>query len=135
MSQCNFLSDVTCPIFNFTEVSTSKVREIIVNLRNSDAKDVYDLSVPMIKYVKDVIISPLTKLINMCIRSSTFPDCLKLAKVIPLFKKGNSNDANNYRPISLLPIFAKILEKILHEQLEFHLESNNLISSRQSGFR
>jgi hypothetical protein len=65
----------------------------------------------IIKAVKDTIISPLTKLIN-CIKKSCFPDCLKYTGVIPVHKKGNLNDIQSYRPISLTPVFSKIFEKV-----------------------
>jgi hypothetical protein len=60
---------------------------------------------------------------------------MKIAKVVPVFKSGNVNDINNYRPISLLCTFSKILEKIVANRLIKYLDLNNLISPNQFGFR
>jgi hypothetical protein len=121
--------------FQFREVSCVIVRDLIDGLKNSNCNDIYDLNVNLIKTIKNVIISPLTKLVNLCIRENTFPECLKRAKVIPIYKKGDKNNPSNFRPIALLPIFSKLLEKVLSMQLSEYLESNNLISKYQFGFR
>ena len=81
------------------------------------------------------MISPLTKLINSCIRSGRFPFCLKLAKITPLHKKGATDDPQNYRPISILPVFSKVVEKVLCSQLLHYFERNSLFSNNQFGFR
>ena len=74
---------------------------------------------------------------DQSIRSGIFPQEWKCAKVIPLFKEGNHSDLNNinYRPISIVPIVAKVLERIIYDQVYGYLTENNLISSQQSGFR
>ena len=64
-----------------------------------------------------------------------FPDKLKIAKVLPLFKKGNEHIFHNYRPISLLPSMSKVIEKIVYKQLYTYFVSNNLIYDHQYGFR
>ena len=74
-------------------------------------------------------------LINQSLFSSKFPTDWKLAKVIPIFKSGSANDTNNYRPISVLPVLSKILERFVHSQFSNFLESNSLITKEQSGFR
>jgi retron-type reverse transcriptase len=81
------------------------------------------------------MVTPITKLFNECIESCIFPDCLKIALIIPVFKKGNTTDPGNYRPISLLPIISKIWEKIMAEQICEFLGENGLFSSHQFGFR
>ena len=60
---------------------------------------------------------------------------MKIAKVIPLFKNGNKSDSSNYRPISLLSQFSKILEKLFNERLQQFLNTNNILSNSQYGFR
>lgn len=99
--------------FEFKEVSYNEVRDIISDLKNSRSKDPYDINVQILKTLKNIIVYPLTNLINQCIRDKTFPSVLKLAKVIPVYKKGCKDDASNYRPISLTPILGKIFEKVL----------------------
>src|SRR3978361_2258585 len=93
------------------------------------------MCVKILKSVIDVILIPLTNLINLSIDNSVFPDCLKLARGIPIFKKGNSNDPANYRPISLLPVFIKVFEKLIYRQLADYFESHNIFHPSQYGFR
>lgn len=121
--------------FKFKEVTFNQVRSIVNNLKNSKSKDPFSITVKIIKTLLNIIIVPLTKLINMCINSHIFPNCLKIAKVIPIFKKGSVEDLNNYRPISLVPILSKILEAALKIQITEYFESNNLFSPCQYGFR
>lgn len=78
---------------------------------------------------------PLTNLVNECFSSGIFPDSLKIASVIPIFKKGDRENIKNYRPISLLPIFSKIIEKAISLQISQYFESNKLFNPFQFGFR
>ena len=68
-------------------------------------------------------------------KSATVPDDFKLARVLPIYKKGNRNYEGNYRPVSILPVASKVLEKIVYNQMHKYLEQNNLIYAFQSGFR
>ena len=77
----------------------------------------------------------MSKLINISFHQGVFPDILKTAKVIPLFKKGDHFYCNNYRPISLLPVFSKIFEKCFYSRLYNFLDKYDLIYKRQFGFR
>ena len=63
------------------------------------------------------------------------PNDWKIARVVPLFKSGNRQEMNNYRPISILPVISKIAEKVVYHQLSSYLDANNLLSPCQSGFR
>ena len=74
------------------------------------------------------------RIANIAFVTGIFPDLCKLAKVIPIFKKGDPLDCTNYRPISLLPIFGKILEKLVYSRMYEFLEINKLIYDRQFGF-
>ena len=69
------------------------------------------------------------------ITTGIFPDSLKIAKIIPIYKKGEPTDLSNYRPISLLPTISKIFERIIHIQLQEYLNRNNLLAEQQYGFR
>ena len=75
------------------------------------------------------------KIINKSFELGIFPKALKLAKVIPIFKAGSRLDVNNYRPISLLPTFSKIIEKIMHKRLSSFLETNHVLYESQFGFQ
>ena len=69
----------------------------------------------------------LSKIINLSFATGIFPDLCKIGKVIPLFKKGNELLCENYRPITLLPIFSKIFEKVVYTRMYSFLTENNLI--------
>lgn len=94
-----------------------------------------DISVAIIKENAHLVAPPLLKLFNQSINQGVFPDRLKIANVIPLYKKGNKNDMGNYRPISLLHIFSKIFEKIMKNHLVTHISTHNIISKSQFGFQ
>ena len=74
-------------------------------------------------------------IINKIFNTGIFPDELKIAKVIPIFKKGDKSDINNYRPISILPVISKIIERALHYQLYAYVNQHNLLYNHQYGFR
>ena len=81
------------------------------------------------------IVDHLVFFFNLCLSTGTFPDKLKIATIKPIYKAGDRNVFNNYRPISLLPVFSKILEKILHTHVINYLDENNLLNPLQFGFR
>ena len=83
----------------------------------------------------DSVILPLQIIFTNILSTSIYPDMWKLANVTPIFKKGDKQLIKNYRPISLLPIFGKILENIIFNNLYSYLHTNNLITKNQSGFR
>ena len=121
--------------FKFREVSFSEIRNILDNLKNKNSRDIFGLSIKLIKSIKNLIIVPLTKLLNVCLRQSVFPNILKKALVIPIYKNGDKNDPSNYRPISLLPILSKVLEKVMAVQIVEFFEGTNCFYERQYGFR
>ena len=73
--------------------------------------------------------------INQVLHKGIFPDKLKIAKVVPIFKSCDCALTNKYRPISLLPVLSKVIEKIIYTQLSLYFESNTLFSDSQYGFR
>ena len=77
----------------------------------------------------------LTHIINLSIRCGYFPDEWKISKVLPLYKEDIKSDPNNYRPISILPVVSKIIEKVIFKQLYEYLTHNNLLTVSQHGFR
>ncbi len=89
----------------------------------------------VIKGVAGIISESLSILFNKSLISGIFPDDLKSARVAPIFKSGERSDANNYRPISVLSVIAKVFEKIVFKQFYEYLSDNNLLSQNQSGFR
>ena len=78
---------------------------------------------------------PLLHIFNVSLQNRTFPDESKLARVTPLLENGSDSDLGNYRPISVLPCFSKILEKIMYNRLYKHLSDNNVLYKKQFGFQ
>ena len=89
----------------------------------------------MIPMCGDSIVPPLKRLFDSAIKAGHFPDCWKKGNVIPVHKKESKNLVKNYRPISLLPIFGKIFEKVIFDNLFEYLNINKLLSDKQSGFQ
>ena len=77
---------------------------------------------------------PITQICNLSIKFSHFPKDCKVAKLKPLYKKGTKTDPNNFRPISLLPIVSKIIEKVIHDHTMNYLTENNVFYRYQYGF-
>lgn len=123
------------PHFRPQPVDTNTIILTIKHLRESKSFGSDNISLRFIKDSLFVIAFYLTCIINTSITTGFFPTLWKYAIVTPLYKNGDRNDASNYRPISLLPIFSKILEKIVSTQLIEFLESNKLFSNNQHGFR
>ena len=93
------------------------------------------LKIDVIKFVKNKIIEGLTIIINLSILEGKVPDLLKVAKIIPVYKNDDNCSPSNYRPISLLSIFDKILEKTIYLRLKQFLEKHNILYKYQLGFR
>jgi hypothetical protein len=89
----------------------------------------------MLKASMPYIISPLTYISNESLAQGIFPDTLKYAIIKPIFKNGNKDKASNYRPVSLLRAFSKILERVIYNRLYEHIDNNNILDNNQYGFR
>lgn len=87
------------------------------------------------KHVADFIAPILTHIFNLCFVDAVFPVNMQVARVTVLFKKGDRNNLGNYRPVSILPVFSKIFEKLLHSRLSNFIDKCNLLTSQQFGFR
>ena len=88
-----------------------------------------------LKYLKETLLAPITLIIRQVIHTGIFPEQLKIAKVIPIYKKDDDTIFSNYRPISILPAISKIIEKVIYGQIYHYFSQNNLFSDSQYGFR
>ena len=120
---------------DLVEINEECTRNTIGKLPIGKAAGVDGIPAKALKIGIDVLIRPITALINMIIRSATFPQCLKVSVVTPIHKKGDPEDPNNNRPISVLPILSKVVERIIKQQLMAHIELNKLLVDVQHGFR
>jgi hypothetical protein len=89
----------------------------------------------MLQYVIYEIAVPLAHIFNLSIDTGTFLDAFKSSRVVPVFKQGDARNCDNYRPIALVDLFSKILEKMLAIDLSNHLDRNNLLFKHQYGFQ
>ena len=123
--------------FRCASVSEEGVIKIINNLKPKSSCGCDEISVKLIKFAKKKyeLCKPITPLVNQCLETGIFPDKLEIAKVIPLFKKGDPEQINNYRLISILPAISKIIEKVMFIQLYEYFNTNNLLYKSQYGFR
>ena len=121
--------------FVFSSVSDDEVFRELRNLKRNKSNGLDNLPPGMLKDAATIITKPLAYIINLSLQSGSLPMEWKAAKIIPLFKSGSMVELDNYRPISILPVLSKILERIVYKQLLSHLENNGLLSSFQFGFR
>ena len=122
--------------FNFliAHVSNEEVLEIILKLENK-ATGPQSIPIHLLKLIPDLILVPLCRIISLSFSTGIFPDALKICKTIPIHKGGLTTDIGNYRPISLLSVFDKIIEKLMHKRLYNFLEEHNILFCNQFGFR
>ena len=121
--------------FSFNPCTEAEVLKLLNAIDPSKSVGLDNLGGKFLKEGAESLAHPICQLINMSIEKSIFPDSCKIAKLIPLFKKGSALEPKNYRPISLLPLLSKLFEKIAHEQTQKYLDENNIIYKYQSGFR
>ena len=134
ISPSKFLKDRIQLNFIIAHTSNEEILDIINALEN---KSTGPSGIPfkLLTFIPDLIIIPLAYIINRSFSTGVFPKLMKIVKVIPIHKGGSTQDVNNYRPISLLSIFDKIIEKIMHKHLYAFLENHNTLFQNQFGFR
>ena len=120
--------------FFLSPVNDSEVKNIIAQLKDrAPGKD--GIMSKGLKCISDHIATPLTRLTNLSFSQGVFPNVLKVALVSPLYKAKDPMPFSNYRPISLLPLFSKILEKLMYNRLLSFLNKCKIINKNQFGFR
>ena len=120
---------------SFKPISVPQVIRIIKKLLNSKATGIHGIPNKTLKETADIIGPSLTDIFNFSVLIKVFPDDLKIGKVASVYKSGDKDDLNNYRPISVLPTVARVFEKILYGQVYDHFTSNKLLDNEQFGFR
>lgn len=120
--------------FFMFEVSHEEVLKTVRSLKDKQSWGYDEIPMKVVKSSIDIILSPLCFIINRSFKEGIFPDQLKIALVKPFYKKGPIGDPNSYRPISILPSFSKIFEKILTNRLMIFFHKFNVISVHQHGF-
>ena len=134
-SPLDFLSDPVPDSISLQKTDKKEVREIIEGLKSSSSCGWDEIPPSVVKQTLESTLLPLTHVINLSLSTGVFPDEMKIAKVIPLFKSGDTTSFSNYRPVSVLPVFSKILERIMYNRLLAFINNNNLLYDYQFGFR
>jgi hypothetical protein len=118
-----------------TPVTSDEIITCFNLLEDKKTPDMTGISTNLLKRIQHSLILPLKHIFTQSLATGIVPHKLKIAKVIPIYKSADASDINNYRPISLLSSFSKILEKIVQVRLTNYLNTHNLISTQQFGFR
>ncbi|XP_065679861.1 uncharacterized protein LOC136094168 [Hydra vulgaris] len=119
----------------FSELKIEELEVAIKSLKINKSPGIDDICSNIVIDVFLEIRKPIFEIFNSSIKTGTVPDKLKTANIIPIFKTGETSLLNNYRPISILPTFSKILERIVYNRLYEYLLQNNLLNKKQFGFQ
>ena len=120
--------------FKFSQISEEDMLKYLINLSPNKASGIDNLSGKFLKDGADVLTLPISQLCNLSISLSAFPQHGQIAKLKPQYKKGSRTEPENFRPISLLPLLSKLIEKTIHDQVQNYCNENNIFFSFQSGF-
>ena len=119
---------------NTIEITDDKILNIISIMKNS-ASGFDELPAFIMKQCSKLYAKPLCHVLSLSIRQGVFPNELKLAKVLPIYKSDDKRQLKNYRPFSVLPFFSKIFEKVVADSVIDFLEDHDILYSKQFGFR
>lgn len=132
---CNSTINPSCHIFKFKQVQIHEVLLALKLVKASKATGLDKIPAKIIRDGAEGLCMPLCSLINRSLDESLFPAAEKFAKIFPVYKSGERSSFDNYRPISVLNILSKVIERIVYFQLVDYLEANALLSPAQFGFR
>ena len=121
--------------FTLRQVSEQKVKKVMDKMNKKKSSGLDGISQECVLMGAEILVIPLTRIINASKETGEFPTEWKKAVVTPLLKKGDAKDKNNYRPVSCLAAASKILEKIVCDQITKFMEQNKLLPESQHGFR
>ena len=129
------ISGINSKILNFKTVDIQYILRALKELKNGKANGPDRIPVGLVKDASAFIALPLTLVYNASLVTGVFPDIWKVARVTPIFKSGERDGMNNYRPMSVLSIFARIMEKIVHDQLIDYFKEKQILKKNQHAFR
>ena len=135
MNPVSYLNTLDNNVLHFQDIDESIVEQIIDNFPSKNSCGYDGISLRLLKFCKLTIIKPLMLIIRQVLNTGIFPEKLKIAKVIPIFKKWDEELFSNYRPISILPAISKIIEKVIYQQMYSFFQQNELFYDSQYGFR
>ena len=131
----SYMGHIAVPdVMTFHPVTNDNVLQIVSSLKDSSA-GIDNITSKLIKSILPSILAHVTYLINLCLTTNVFPSIFKTALITPVFKAGSRLQFANYRPISVLSVFSKILEKVMYQQLTTFILDNHILYEYQFGFR
>ena len=130
-----YMPNPLCNSFALFPVTPHEIIDEINNLDPSKSVGPFSVPIKLLKIIKHFLAGPLALLYNCSFATGVVPDKFKIARVVPIHKKGARVVTSNYRPISLLSIFNKLLEKLMYKRLVTFLENNSVFFNGQFGFR
>ena len=134
-SPLDYLKHFNEKSFLLSAATPNEIEDLINSFQEGKAVGPYSIPIKLLKMISYQISVPFCIIVNESFVSGVFPDRLKLAKVITIYKKDSKDNPTNYRPISLLSIFSKLIEKLMCKRLYSFLDSCNILHSLQFGFR
>ena len=130
-----FLNKQITSNFSFSTVDADLISKVLNSFKPKTSKGTDGISMKLLKSISHIMLEPLKILVNQSLMTSKFPSNLKLAKILPLIKKPNNFNIDNFRPISLLPSISKIIEKCVFLQIYEYFERHELLYASQYGYR
>ena len=107
----------TAPSFEFQPISSDLIKNEIKKLKCNNSSGYDKISVQFVKDAAEILCNPLAAIFNSSFKMGIFPDIWKIARITSIFKSGSKSDMGNYRPISVLSVFSRLLEKLGHDQV------------------
>ena len=121
--------------FHFDNVEPDYVMDLLNSMHENKATGTDEIPVKLLKISAEEIVLPLMYLVNLYLTTGTFPSQWKKARICPIFKEGDSTEPCNYRPISILPVLSKVIERAVFDQMYPFLDGKAMIHDNQLGFR
>ncbi len=133
----DFLNNIRSPVDSlfFTPTDSDEIIKLCLALKSNASSGHDEIKPEVVKFVRTLIAHPLTHIFNLSLSSGVVPSQLKIARVVPIFKSGDRHSCSNYRPISVLPVFSKILKRLIHKRLHGFITKLDLLHNAQFGFR
>ena len=131
---CSYLKGFVNESLFMNPTSEDEVMKILSGLTNSSAGH-DEIDIKAIKGVASNILKPLVHICNLSLAMGTIPSELKIARVVPIHKKGPKDKFSNYRPVAVLPAFSKLFEKLVYNRMTKFLDKHNILNDNQFGFR
>ena len=121
--------------FSFKTVKSPVVKNLLLNIPSNKATGADNIDIKSLKIVADIVSPSIASILNLSIASAQFPAIWKSSLITPVFKSGAKTAIANYRPVSVLPLLSKLMEKVVNSQVTHYLKDNDILTKFYSGFR